>query len=186
MMLQIKNMESNCCIRVVENELSKLGIPFKTVELGMVEIKENVTTENLKLIDIVLRNAGLEIITDSKTILVEKIKKAIHQLIYLSDDLPKQIFSDFISKKVNHDYTYLSFLFTNITGVNIEKHTITEKIGRVKELLVYNQLSLNEIAFKLKYSSVAHLSNQFKKETGLTLTSYRQLGKSRIKKTGCQ
>jgi AraC-like DNA-binding protein len=182
MMLQIKNMECNCCIRVVEDELTKLGLHCKTVELGRAEIKETITEVNLKLIDTTLRNTGLELMCDSKAFLVERVKKIIHKLIYLSDGLPKQNISDYICKQVNHAYPYLSFLFSSTVGVNIEKYIIAEKVERIKELLVYNKLSLNEIAFKLNYSSVAHLSNQFKKVTGMTPTFYRQLGNSGIHK----
>jgi len=175
-------MESNCCIKVVEDELSKLGLNYKTVELGRVEINGTVTEENMHLFNVALKDAGLEIMFDNKTLLVEKIKKAVHQLIYLSDDQPKKNFSEYISKEVNHDYPYLSFLFSSMVGINIEKYIIGKKVERIKELLVYDQLDLNEIAFKLNYSSVAHLSNQFKKVTGMTPTFYRQLGNSGIHK----
>ena len=182
MMLHIRNMESNCCIRIVEDELSKLGLNYDTVELGRVEINGTVSEENMHLFNVALKDAGLEIMFDNKTVLIAKIKKAIHQLIYLSDDQPKMNFSEYISKEVNHDYSYLSFLFSSMVGINIEKYIIGQKVERIKELLVYNQLGLNEIAFKLNYSSVAHLSNQFKKVTGMTPTFYRQLGNSRIHK----
>jgi AraC-like DNA-binding protein len=152
------------------------------VELGRAEIKETITEVNLKLIDTALRNTGLELMCDSKAFLVERVKKIIHKLIYLSDGLPKQNISEYICKQVNHAYPYLSFLFSSTVGINIEKYIIAEKVERIKELLVYNKLSLNEIAFKLNYSSVAHLSNQFKKVTGMTPTFYRQLGNSGIHK----
>lgn len=168
-------MESNCCIRVVKNELDKLGLHYKNVELGRVEIKETLTEERLKEIDTVLKSAGLELISDSKSILVEKVKIAVHNLVYLSDDLPRENFSEFISSEVRSDYTYLSSIFSNIQGVTVEKYVIGEKIERVKNMLVYEQISLNEIAYKLKYSSVAHLSNQFKRITGMTPSSYRGL-----------
>lgn len=175
MILQIRYMESGCCIRVVKNELYKLGLHYKTVKLGKVELKETISVEKLQLIDTALRNAGLEIINDNKNLLVEKVKAIIHQLIYLSDNLPKPNFSDYISEKVKRNYTHISYLFKSVEGVTIEKYIIGVKIERVKELLVYNQLSLNEISYRLKYSSVAHLSNQFKKITGLTPSFYRKL-----------
>lgn len=172
-MLQIRNMESGRCIDMVKYELTKLGLQYKTVELGEVELKETISREKLRLIDIALRNSGLELMDDRKSHLIDKIKTAIHQLIYLSDDLPKQNFSDYISKKVNHDYTNLSHLFSGMQGITIEKYIITKKIERVKELLVYGTLSLGDIAYKLQYSSVAHLSSQFKKVTGLTPSFFR-------------
>lgn len=175
MMLQIRNMESDCCIAMVKSELYKLGLHYKTVELGKVELNENVSLEKLQLIDSALRSSGLELMGDKKNFLIDKVKTVIHQLIYLSDDLPKPNFSDYISKKVNRDYTYLSNLFSSGQGITIEKYIITQKIERVKELLVYNEFSLSEIAYKLQYSSVAHLSNQFKKVTGLTPSFFRQL-----------
>jgi AraC-like DNA-binding protein len=175
-------MESNCCIKVVEDELNKIGLEYKTVELGSVEIIGTISEENINLFNVALRDAGLEIMFDNKTRLIEKIKKVIHQLVYLSDNQPKQNFSEFISKEVKHDYPYLSFLFSSMVGINIEKYIIGQKVERIKELLVYDQLDLNEIAYKLNYSSVAHLSNQFKKVTGMTPTFYRQLGNSGIHK----
>lgn len=175
-------MESTCCINIVKDELSKLGLHCRSVELGSADVKDPVSAEKLQMITTAFKKAGFEIINDNKTILVEKVRNAIHQLIYLSDDLPKQNFSDFISKRVNHDYSYLSFLFSGKMGVNIEKYIINERIQRVKELLVYNHLTLNEISYKLQYSSVSHLSNQFKKITGMTPTEYRQLGNSGIHK----
>jgi AraC-like DNA-binding protein len=179
MMLQIRNMESDRCIAMVKNELNKLGLHSKTVELGEVELKENISWEKLQLIDIALRNAGLELMGDKESRLIEKIKAAIYQWINLSDDLPKPNFSDYISKKVNRDYNYLSNLFSGVQGITIEKYIIVQKIERVKELLVYDGLSLSDIVYKLQYSSVAHLSNQFKKVTGLTPSYFRQLGNTR-------
>ena len=183
MMLQIRNMESERCKIIVKNELDKLGLHYKAVELGKVELKENLSGAKLQLIDSALKNAGLEIIYSRENLLVNKIKDAIHQLIYLSDDLPKPNFSEYISNKINYDYTYLSNLFSGIQGITVEKYIIAQKIERVKELLVYSKLSLNDIAFKLRYSSVSHLSNQFKKVTGLTPTFFRQLRNTHSHKT---
>jgi AraC-like DNA-binding protein len=174
MMLHIRNMESERCKIVVRNELNKLGLHYKSVELGEVELSGNVSKEYLQLIDIALKDAGLELMDDRKNLLIEKIKDAVYQLIYLSDDLPKTSFSDYISKKVNFNYTSLSNLFSGIQGITIEKYIIIQKIERVKELLIYGERSLSDIAFRLQYSSVAHLSNQFKKVTGLTPSFFRQ------------
>jgi len=183
MMLQIRNMESDRCITLVKNELNRLGLNYSTVVLCEVELKENVSKEKLQLIDIALRNAGLELIADRKGLLVEKIKDAIHQFIFLSIDLGKPNFSEYISSKVNHDYTYLSHLFLSVHGVTIEKYFIAQKIERVKELLAYSELSLSDIAFKVKYSSVGHLSNQFKKVTGLPPSFFRKLRHMNLKKS---
>ncbi len=175
MMLTIRNMESDRCKSYVQNELIKLGIPFKYVELGEVKLEEDISHDRLRLVDTALRNAGLEIMHDKRTQLVEKIKSAIHQLIYSSDDLHKPNISRFISKKVNYDYSYLSKMFASTKGITIEKYIIAEKIERVKNMLIHNNLSLADIAFKLQYSSVAHLSAQFKKITGLTPSIFKEL-----------
>jgi AraC-like DNA-binding protein len=175
MVLQIRNMESDLCIEMVKNELSKLGVNYKRVELGKVEVKEIISVEKLQLIDKALRGNGLELLVDQKVLIIENIKDAVHQMIHVSDDISKLNISDFISKKVNHSYPYLSSLFSATQGITIEKYLILQKIERVKELLVYGEFSLSDIAYKLQYSSVAHLSNQFKKITGLTPSFFRQL-----------
>jgi AraC-like DNA-binding protein len=168
---------------MVKNELDKLGLPYKTVVLGEVELKEEISMEKLRLFDITLKCSGLELINDQKNLLIEKIKTAMHQLIYLSDGILKPNFSDFISKKVNYNYPYLSNLFSSVQGISIEKYMILQKIERVKELLVYEESSLTDIAYRLQYSSVAHLSNQFKKITGLTPSFFRQLRNTRCCKS---
>jgi len=183
MMLLIRNMESERCKILVRNELEKLGLRYKKVEIGEVEVKEDISLEKLKLFDRALRINGLELIENKANLLIDKIKEAIAQLVYHSDDLPKPNYSDFISQKVKHDYSYLSNLFSNKLGVTIEKYIILQKIARVKEILMYDKLSLSDIAFTLHYSSVAHLSNQFKKVTGLTPSFYRHLRNSRGNKT---
>jgi AraC-like DNA-binding protein len=178
MMLQIRNMESDRCKIMVKNELIKLGIHYKSIALGEVELKENISNEKLQLIDIALKNAGLELMYEKKNQLIDKIKAAIYYLIFLSDDLPKQNFSDYISKRVNFNYTFISNFFSGAMGITIEKYIIIQRIERVKELIVYDNLNLGDIAFKLRYSSVAHLSNQFKKVTGLTPSFFKQLRKT--------
>lgn len=174
MVIQIRNMESDRCIATVKNELNKLGFHYKRVKLGEAELKEKISSEELQLIDNALRNAGLELIGDKNDRLIEKIKIAVNQLVYLSEDLPKPNISDYLSKRINSDYAYLSNIFSSLQGVTIEKYIISQKIERAKELLVYGKTSLADIAFKLHYSSVAHLSNQFKKVTGLTPSFFRQ------------
>ena len=182
-MLHIRNMESSRCKAMVKSELNTLGLRFKTVELGEVELIGNITGEKLQLFDFALKNAGLELMNDKKCLIIENVKAAIHQLIYLSDDMPKPHFPDYISQKVNRDYAYLSNLFSGMQGITIEKYIIAQKIERVKELIVYEKLSLGDIAYKLQYSSVAHLSNQFKKVTGLTLSHFRQIGITKGRKS---
>jgi len=167
---------------MVENELKKFGLQYKAVSLGKVELKENISREKLNLIDRGLRNAGLELMEDRKILLIEKIKAAIYQLIYLSDDIPKPNFSEYIRLRVGRDYTSLSNLFSGSQGITIEKYIISQKIERVKELLVYNKISISDIAFKMQYSSVAHLSNQFKRVTGLTLSFFKKLRSQRRQK----
>lgn len=174
-MLQIRNMESECCIALVKNELHKLGLQCKIKDLGKVELNGDVSREKLQLFNDALRNAGLELIGDKNSVVVEKIKTAVYQWIYLTDSFEKPNFSEYLSKNINRDYTYLSNLFSRDQGITIEKYIIAQKIDRVKELIMYTELSLVDIAYKLQYSSVAHLSNQFKKVTGLTPSSFRQV-----------
>ena len=181
-MLRIRNMQSDRCKMVVMDELNKLGLHYKSVELGEVELKERISREKLKLIDIALRNAGLELMDDNKNRIIDKIKAAVFEYIYLSDELQKQTFSEYICRILNRDYTYLSNLFSGIQGITIEKYIIAQKIKRIKELLVYSHHSLSDIAFKLQYSSVAHLSNQFKRITGLTPSFFKNLRKIKGKK----
>ena len=186
MMLQIKNMESERCIMMVKNELNKFGLHYKTVELGEVELKENISNENFQLIDIALRKAGLELMLDKSHRLVEKIKEAIFQLIHLSEDIAKPKFSNYIKRKVNYDYTYLSNLFSRLQGISIEKYIISQKIEYIKELLIQDKLSLNDIAFKLHYNSVAYLSKQFKKIAGLTPTNFKNLYQKELHQAMCE
>lgn len=168
-------MQSSRCESILRNELHKLGLHHDEIELGKVELKGNISGEYLEMLDIALKDSGLEIMYSKENLIIEKIKDAINQLIYHSDDLSKPNFSDYISKKVNYDYAYLSNLFSGTQGITIEKYIITQKIECVKELLVYDELSLSDIAYKLQYSSVAHLSNQFKKVTGLTPSFFKKL-----------
>jgi len=174
MILKIKNMATSRCKTFVREELNKLGIYNITVELGEVELSENIPEEKLRLLDIALRNAGLELLEDKKQYLIKKIKAVIHDLVYHTDDIPKPNYSDFISQKVNLSYSSLSNIFSKTLGITIEKYIIEQRIDRIKELLIYTDLSLDDMAFKLHYSSVAHLSNQFKKYTGMTPSFFRK------------
>jgi AraC-like DNA-binding protein len=168
-------MVSIRCKMVVKSELEKLGLHYRKVDLGEVDIRENITPEQRNQLKTALMKSGLELMDDKKAILIEKIKNVIIEMIHYADEPPKINFSDFLSEKLGYDYTYLANLFSEVTGITIEHFIIAHKIERVKELIIYDELNLTEISFKLNYSSVAHLSNQFKKVTGLTPTFFKQL-----------
>jgi AraC-like DNA-binding protein len=174
MILQIRNMESGRCITMVKKELDKLGVSPRKVELGEVEVTKDLSAEKIQLIDKVLRQVGLELISNKNNRIIEKTKSTILEWLYLPNDPPKPNFSEYISSHLSHNYNSLSNLFSNTLGITIEKYIIARKIELVKEFLVYNKISLNDIAYKLQYSSVAHLSNQFKKVTGLTPSFFKQ------------
>ncbi|MEB2781491.1 helix-turn-helix domain-containing protein [Algoriphagus persicinus] len=175
MKLYIKYMVSLRCKILVMDELKKLGIHYMIVELGMVEILEEITQEQRAQLKRNLVKSGLQLLDDKRSIIIEKIKNLIIEMIHYSDELPKVNYSDYISENLGYDYTYLSNIFSEVKGITIQQFIITHKIERVKELLIYDELNLTEISYKLHYSSVAHLSNQFKKITGLTPTFYKQL-----------
>jgi AraC-like DNA-binding protein len=160
---------------VVKEELKKLGLHFIIVDLGVVDIMENITDEQREQIRIALHKSGLELMDDKKALLIEKIKEVIIEKIYSEELLPRNNFSDYLSEKFNQSYPYMAGLFTEIQGITIEKFIISNKIERAKELIIYDELNLTEIAWKLSYSSVAHLSNQFKKVTGLTPSHFKKL-----------
>ena len=174
MILKIKNMESSRCKTLVKQEMDKLGLQKITVELGEVEFEGDISDVKLKSFDSALRNLGLEILVDKSSRLIATIKDAVYQLVYLTDDIPKPNYSDFISEKLNASYSSLSSIFSVKEKLTIEKYIIIQRIERVKELLIYTDISLNDISFKMHFSSVAHLSNQFKKITGLTPSFFRK------------
>jgi AraC-like DNA-binding protein len=173
--LYIKNMVCIRCKMIVKYELEKLGLQYKTVELGEVEIVDKLSEDQLENLSDALKATGLELMEDNKKILVEKIKTTIIELIHFNDEQIKINLSDYLSEKLNHNYTYLSNLFSEVKGTTIEQFYLANKIEKVKELLVYDELNLTEIAWKLHYSSVSHLSNQFKKMTGLTPSHFKNL-----------
>lgn len=168
-------MVSIRCKMIVKSELAKLGLHHRAIELGEVEIREGITPEQRELLKLGLEKSGLELMDDKKAILIEKIKNVIVEMVHYADEPPRINYSEFLSEKLNYDYTYLANLFSEVTGITIEHFIIAHKIERVKELLLYDELNLTEISYRLNYSSVAHLSNQFKKVTGLTPTFFRQL-----------
>ena len=181
MKLYIKYMVSLRCKMMVKEELKKLGLNYVILELGMVEILEDITEEQRVQLKKNLEKSGLELLDDKKSILIERVKNVIIELIHYSDDLPKVNDSEYISEKVGYDYTYLSNIFSEVKGITIQHYIIMHKIEKVKELLICDELNLSEIAYRLHYSSVAHLSNQFKKITGLTPTFFKQLKDRRRK-----
>lgn len=159
----------------VKEELKKLGLHFVVVDLGEVEIMESISAEIRDQLRIALQSQGFELMENKKAVLIEKIKNVIIQMVHHSDEMIRTNFSDFLSEKLNHDYTYLSNLFSEVQGTTIEQFIIAHKIERIKELINYDDLNISEIAWKMNYSSVAHLSNQFKKVTGLTPTHFKKL-----------
>jgi len=160
---------------MVKEQLQLLGLQHSQIELGTVELTERLTEEQRENLRVALLKSGLELMDDKKMILIEKIKNVIVELVHYTDELPKLNFSDFLSEKLGYDYTYLANVFSEVKGITIEKYIIEHKIERVKELLLYNELNLTEISYLMNYSSVAHLSNQFKKVTGLTPTYFKNL-----------
>lgn len=175
MKLYIKYMVSLRCKMVVKEEIIKLGLHPENIDLGVIEISDTITTAQHDALKINLLRSGLELLDDKKSILIEKIKAVIVEMIHYADELPTINYSDYISEKLHYDYTYLSNLFSEVKGITIQHYIIIHKIEKVKELLLYDELNLTEISYLLHYSSVAHLSNQFKKITGLTPTYFRKL-----------
>ena len=168
------------CKMVVKEELKRLGLHYVSVELGEVEIMEDISVEQHDQFQVALLRSGLELMDDKKSVLIQKIKNVIVELVHYSEEPLTINFSDYLSQKLNHNYTYLANLFSEVQGTTIEQFIIAHKIERVKELLVYNELNLTEIAYLMHYSSVAHLSAQFKKVTGLTPSHFKQLRDKRL------
>lgn len=178
--IYIKNMVCNRCIRVVREDLEKLGIAIDSIELGKAVISGDVSEEALMQIEKALLSSGFELINDRQHQIIEQIKTIIIEYIHHDKSKPESInLSDFLEQQVRVNYFSLSKLFSSVEGITIEKYAILQKIERVKELLVYDELSLGEIAFELGYSSVAHLSGQFKQVTGLTPTAFKKMTGSR-------
>jgi AraC-like DNA-binding protein len=172
-------MVSNRCKMAVKEELRKLNLHFIFVDLGEIEIMEKLSKEELELFKAGLIATGLELMDDKKAVLIEKIKNVIIEMVHHSNEVLKVNFSDYLSEKLHHDYTYLANLFSEVQGTTIEQFIISHKIERIKELIIYGELNITEIAWKMNYSSVAHLSNQFKKMTGLSPSHFRNLKNKR-------
>jgi AraC-like DNA-binding protein len=156
-----------------------MGLIPLSIDLGVVDLPADLTDDQRKLLQVNLLKSGLELLDNNRSILIERIKNVITEMIHYSDEIPTQNYSDYISEKLNYDYTYLSNTFSEVKGITIQQFIILNKIERVKELLLYDELNLTEIAYKLHYSSVAHLSNQFKKITGLTPSFFKKMKKAR-------
>jgi AraC-like DNA-binding protein len=173
--LYIKFMVSTRCKIAVKEALKRLGLHFIVVDLGEVEVMEDISGEQREQLKIALLNSGLELMDDKRSVLIEKVKNAIIEMVHHSDEIIKINFSEYLSEKLNHDYTYLANLFSEVQGTTIEQFIISHKVERIKELIIYDELNITEIAWKMNYSSVAHLSNQFKKVTGLSPSHFKHL-----------
>ncbi len=175
MKLYIKYMVSRRCKMMVESELKKLGLKYMILNMGVAEVFDDISTEQLLKLKRNLMKSGLELLDDKKSILIERIKNTIVQMIHYNDELSKINDSEYLSKTLGYNYTYLANIFSEVTGMNIQHFIIIHKIEKAKELLFYKELNLTEISYRLGYSSVAHLSNQFKKVTGLCPSSFKLL-----------
>ena len=175
MKIYIRYMVSTRCKMLVKEELKKLGLHFIVVDLGEVDVMENISPQQRSQLKEALLNSGLELIDDKRAILIEKIKSIIIDMVHHTEEIVQINFSDFLSQKLNHDYTYMANLFSEVQGTTIGQFIIYHKIERIKELIMYDELNITEIAWKMNYSSVAHLSNQFKKVTGLSPSHFKQL-----------
>ena len=175
-------MVSSRCKELVLTELKNLGVQsqYVMIDLGMVEILESITKRQRRILEENLRHSGLEVLDSKKSRMIDKIKHTIVEMIQ-SEYMPVTNYSDFLSKKLKYDYTYMANVFSDVKGITIQQFIIINKIEKVKELLLYNELTLTEISNKMNYSSVAHLSNQFKKVTGLTPSFYKQIREKREK-----
>ncbi|WP_373551193.1 helix-turn-helix domain-containing protein [Haliscomenobacter sp.] len=175
MTIYIQYMVSTRCKLLVKAELDNLGIAYSAIDLGEVEMAENLSTEQYVALNRALKRSGLALIDDKKNILIEKIKHCIMERIHYSTEPLLINFSDYLSEELNYNFNYISKMFAEIKGTTIEQYIILHKIERIKELLLYDELSLKEITHLLNYSSVAHLSGQFKKLTGLTPMHFKKM-----------
>jgi len=173
--LYIKYMVSERCKMAVKEELKKLHLHYVLVDLGVVDVMETLTPDEIVQLKAALLISGLELMDNKRAMLIEKIKNVIIEMVHHSEELIKVNFSNYLSEKLDHDYTYLSNLFSEVQGTTIEQFIISHKVERIKELIIYGELNITEIAWKMNYSSVAHLSNQFKKSTGLSPSHFKQL-----------
>jgi AraC-like DNA-binding protein len=186
--LYIKYMVSDRCKSEVKEKLRKLGLHFIIVDLGEIEIMEKISGERLENLRVALLSSGFELIDRTRAIMIERIINVIIQMIHYTDEMIKVNFSDYLSEKLDHDYNYMSKIFSEVRGITIQQFIIIHKVEKIKELLLYNELNLTEISYKLNYSSVAHLSNQFRKITGLSPSEFKHLKNKKripIEEIGC-
>lgn len=175
MRLYIKYMVSIRCKMVLKEELDKLGIPYSMLDLGIVEVPDSIEPLQLIKLKVALLKSGLELMDDKKAMLIERIKNVVIEMIHYSEEVPKVNYSEYISEKLGQDYNHMSKIFSEVKGITIEHFIIAHKIERVKELLMYDELNLTQISYMLNYSSVSHLSQQFKKVTGLTPSFFKHI-----------
>ncbi len=180
MKIYIKYMVSLRCKMLVEEELRQSGIKYLLIDLGMVDLEKDITKAQREQLKANLQKSGLELLDDKKSIIIERIKNVVIEMIHYSEELPKENYSDYISERLGYDYTYLSNVFSEAKGITIQQYIINNKIERVKELLLYDELNLTEISYRLHYSSVAHLSNQFRKITGISPSYFKKLKLKRM------
>lgn len=179
MKLYIKYMVSQRCKMVVKEILASLRLSCVMVDLGEIELKNIISDEKREALKKALAVTGLELMDDKRAVLIEKIKNVIIELVHYTETIPKINYSEYISQKLNHDYTYLANIFSEVKGITIQQFIIIHKIERAKELLIYDEMNLTQISYVLDYSSVSHLSNQFKKITGLSPSHFKQLKNKR-------
>jgi len=175
MRLYIKHMVCFRCIMVVRTQLEKLGINYTNIDLGIVDISTELTSDCRQVLKENLAEMGLELYESEKSIIAKQLENTIHEMIFELDEIPKTNYSEYISEKLDYDYMMLAKIFSEMKGITVQQYIIITKINRVKELLMDDLISLSEISYKMNYSSVAHLSNQFKKHTGLTPSCFKQL-----------
>ena len=168
-------MVSTRCKMAVKEELKKLGLHFVLVDLGEVEIMEDLSADQRAQLKDALLLSGLELMDDKRAILIEQIKNVVVEMVHYTDEMIRTNFSDYLSEKLKHDYTYMANLFSEVQGTTIEQYVIAHKVERIKELIIYDEFNITEIAYQMNYSSVAHLSNQFKKMTGLSPSHFKKL-----------
>lgn len=179
MKLYIKYMVSLRCKLLVREELKKLGVKYVVVDLGVVELLEDISEEQREQLRKNLLKSGLKLLDDQRSILVERVKNVIVEMIHYSEELPKINYSEFISEELGYNYTYLSNLFSEVKGITLQQYIIIHRIEKAKELILYDELNISEISYRLQYSSVAHFSNQFKKVTGLNPSFFKKLKNKR-------
>ena len=175
--LYVKNMVCNRCIQVVKEELSQLGIAAQDVQLGEVRLTEPVSVDKLTKVSEVFAKRGFEILEDSNSKLIEQIKTTIIDLVHNPEVVINQNVSNYLEDQVGRDYSYLSNLFSSVENITIERYLILQKVEKIKELLIYDELTLSEISYKMNYSSVQYLSGQFRKVTGMSPSEFKKLTK---------